>query len=40
MSKEDQDQELYTTCSWVTYYRYSGLLEAEPNFDRKWWKEF
>jgi hypothetical protein len=40
MSKEDQDQELYTTCSWVTYYRYSGLLEAEPNFDSKWWKEF
>ena len=34
MSKEDQDQELCTTCNWVTYYRYSRLLEAESNFDR------
>ena len=37
MSKEDQgktDQELCTTCNWVTYNRYSGLLEAELNFDR------
>ena len=28
------DHELCTTFSWVTCYRYNGLLEAEPNFDR------